>query len=367
MAGFPPGEFMPLLFVKGELLSVRMFRSLALATVAAAVALAGCTAGADPKQTVDEALKAVGNQQQATVTVKVDTTSDDLNKLVQASQSGSSQSDAATASVLRLIPKLSITSATRAREGTLQQATTLDKMDFAVKLAVGDKPVEFVVVNGKGFLRADVDGIGQESGLFTGMQVRLMLDSLPDAKSWMTDLVDGKWMQLDEGSMATLIAQATQAQATASPQAVNPAAFADLLSKNSQVTKVDDTTFKVVTDAKGLIQGMADASPDDQFTNEQAAEAIGKLNEGANLDTTLTIESGKVTRATFDIADVLRTWFKPEEGAEGDATRRIQAAEFKLNAVMELSDRAEIAEPTGATTIPAADIEQLMKSFNPPR
>lgn len=349
-------------------MSVRTFRSLALATVAAAVALAGCTAGAaDPKPTVDEALNAVGTQQQATVTVKVDTTSEYLSKLVEASQSGGSQSDAATASALRLIPKISFTSATRAREGTLQQATTLDKMDLAIKLAVGDKPVEFVVVNGKGFLRADVDGIGQESGLFTGMQVRLMLDSLPDAKSWMTDLVDGKWMQLDEASMARLIAQATQAQSTASPQAINPAAFAELLSKNSQVTKVDDKTFKVVTDAKALIQGMADASPDDQFTNEQAAETIGKLNDGANLDTTLTIESGKVTSARFDVADILRTWFKPEEGTKGDATRRIQATEFKLDAVMELSDRAEITEPTGATTIPAADIEQLTKSLNPPR
>ena len=47
-------------------------------------------------------------------------------------------------------------------------------------------------VNDKGFLRVDVDGIGQQTGLFTGSQVRMMAASLAASKPWVNDLIDGK-------------------------------------------------------------------------------------------------------------------------------------------------------------------------------
>lgn len=338
----------------------RLTHVVVAATATTAVVLAGCSAP-DPKQTVEQAIQGLTGRQAATTTIRLDTTADDLNTITKAMQETTDPNEAAQlAAVLKVIPQLSVSTATRAHEGTLEQATTLDKLDFATRIMVGDKPIELVKVNDKGFLRVDVDGIGQQTGLFTGTQVRMMAATLGSGKPWVNDLIDGKWMQLDEASMNELVAKASQQTATASPAAINPAKYLQVVRDNSTVTKVNDTTYTLVTDAKGLIKGLADVDPDDEFTPEKANETLAGLQDGANLDTTLTIESGVVTKASIDLADVIRTWPKPEQGSDGDALRRLQAEQFTLNGVLEFSDKADITEPASATVIPADDLKALL-------
>ncbi|MFT3970770.1 MAG: hypothetical protein QM695_10955 [Micropruina sp.] len=335
---------------------------LAASGLAAAVALAGCSA-ADPKPTVDQAIKALSERQASTTTIRLDTTPADLDTVSKALEENANPTRMAQLNAaFKVIPMVSITSATRAHEGTLQQATSLDKVDFATTVAVGDKSLEILKVNDKGFLRVDVDGIGQQTGLFSGAQVRMMAAGLGASKPWVSDLIDGKWMQVDGVTMNELAAKATQ-QAQA-PQTIDPAKYLNVVTANSTVTKVNDTTYTVTTDAKGLIKGLADIDPNDKFTTEDADKAIADLQDGANLDTTLTIESGKLTKASIDLADVLRTWVKPSEGSGGDTLRRLQAAQFKLNLVAEISDQADIAEPASATTIPDKDVQDLLKGLN---
>ncbi|MFT4294008.1 MAG: hypothetical protein QM582_01185 [Micropruina sp.] len=334
----------------------------------AALALAGCAAP-DPKQAVDQAVEAFGSQQAATMTVKLDTTTDDLAKISKAAGQDASNptQSAQAAAVLKLIPQLSFTMASRAQQGSLKQADNSDKIDFSARIAVGDKPIELVKVNNKGYVRADVDGLGQQSGLFTGTQVRMMLSSFAGEMPWLNELVDGKWLQIDEASMKQFIENLAKQTASASPQAVEPSRYLAVLTTNSTVARVNDTTYTVVTDAKGLIKGLADIDPNDELTTEKADQAIAELQDGANLDTTLTIESGKLTKVSVDLADIIRTWFKPAEGSKGDMLRRLQAEQFTLKGVAELSDKAEITEPAGATTIPAKDLERLLGGAAGPR
>ncbi len=334
---------------------------LAASGLAAAVALAGCSAP-DPKPTVDQAVKALTDRQAATTTLRLDTTAEDLNTISKAMEQDADPSRLAQLNAaFKVIPMVSISTATRAHEGTLQQATSLDKVDFATRVMVGDKPLEIVKVNDKGFLRVDVDGIGQQTGLFTGAQVRMMAASLSAGKPWVNDLIDGKWMQVDGATMNELAAKATQ-QADA-PKVTDPAKYLDVVTANSTVTKVNDTTYTVVTDAKGLIKGIADVDPNDDFSTEDADKAIADLQDGANLDTTLTIEGGVLTKASIDLADIIKTWPKVKDGAEDEGLRRLQAAQFKLNAVAEFSDKVDITEPTSATTIPDADVKALLNSL----
>lgn len=329
----------------------------------AALALAGCSAP-DPKQAVDQAIKSLAGRQASTTTISLDTTAADLNTITSAVQEGADPTRMAQLSAaFKVVPQLSLSMAMRAHQGTLEQANSLDKLDFATRVMVGGKPIELVKVNNNGFLRVDVDGIGQQSGLFTGAQARMMVASMGATKPWVNDLLDGKWMQVDEASMKELLAKATQSAPTPSPQAINPAKYLDVLSANSTVTKVNDTTYTLVTDAKGLLKGLAEVDPSDEFSTEDADKAIADLQDGANLDTTLTIESGVLTKASVDIADIIRTWPKVKADAQYDGLRRLQAAQFKLNGVAEFSDKADIAEPSAATTIPAEDLNGLLSGL----
>ncbi len=343
------------------ILTRRIAPVLVASGLTAAVALAGCSAP-DPKPTVDQAVKALSARQAATTTIRLDTTAEDLDTVAKALEQDADPSRLAQLNAaFKVIPMVSISTATRAHEGTLQQATSLDKVDFATRVMVGDKPLEIVKVNDKGFLRVDVDGIGQQTGLFTGSQVRMMAASLAASKPWVNDLIDGKWMQVDAATMNELAAKATQQ--SAAPQVTDPSKYLDVVTANSTVTKVNDTTYTVVTDAKGLIKGLADVDPNDDFSSEDADKAIADLQDGANLDTTLTIESGALTKASIDLADVIKTWPKAKEGSQDDSLRRLQAAQFKLNLVAEFSDQVDITEPASATTIPDADVKALLDSL----
>lgn len=341
----------------------RLTHALIAGGTIAALALAGCSAP-DPKQAVDQAIKGLAGRQASTTTISLDTTADDLSTITNAAQEGADPTRMAQlGAVLKVLPQLSVSLAMRAQQGTLEQANSLDKLDFATRVMVGGKPIELVKVNNKGFLRVDVDGVGQQSGLFTGAQARMLAATFSASKPWVNDLLDGKWMQVDEASMNELLTKATQGASTPSPQAIAPAKYLDLISANSKVTKVNDTTYTLVTDAKGLLKGLAEVDPDDELSTEDADKAIADLQDGANLDTTLTIESGVLTKASVDIADIIRTWSKVKDDPQYDGLRRLQAAQFKLNGVAEFSDKADIAEPPAATTIPAEDLKGLLSGL----
>ena len=59
------------------------------------------------------------------------------------------------------------------------------------------------------------------------------------------NLIDGKWMQVDAATMNELAAKATQQ--SAAPQVADPSKYLDVVTANSTVTKVNDTTYAVVT------------------------------------------------------------------------------------------------------------------------
>ncbi len=342
-------------------------RTLLVLPSAAAIGLAfaGCSAPVPPEQALADAFAKTGESSSATVTMKLDTTAEDLTTLIEAASRDTSapamqQLDVVTA----IVPKLALTTAVKARSGSLNSALTPEAADAAFTVSVDGKPLEVRWVDSQFFLHADVEGIGQATGLFTATQVKMMATQLSAQLPWLTDVINGDWVGLDKDSSAKLIAKAQEQAASAQPSAeptVDPAKARDALLGASTVTKVDDSTFKVATDAKKLITAFADISDTDDFTTQDADEAIADINDGADLDTTVTVTGGKVTRIVVDIADVLRTWPNAKLASDG-SVERLASAEFTLNGVVEIDNTdPKIAAPSPATTIPASDIDTLLK------
>ncbi len=332
-----------------------------------ALLLAGCSAAAPatPKQAVSDAVTKTGSGKDSSVSFKLDTTADDLTKLVTAaSSSESAQSKQQLAVITKIVPKLAMKAAVHSNGADLNTEKSPDKLDGSFSVSVDGKPAEFLWIGAQPYLHADVEGIGQATGLFTSTQVKMLTDSAATQFPWINDVVDGKWVTLDKATAAKFVEKATAQAATASPTAspsYDPAKIRDGVLESSEITKVDDKTYKVVTDAKKLLKAAASFSSTDNYDDAEADKAIADLNDGAKLNSTVTVADGKVSRVVVDLANVIRTW--PKAQADQPEIAKLAATDFKLDGVVDLdgSDQ-KIAAPQAATTIPASDAEKLLNS-----
>ncbi|WP_040161392.1 hypothetical protein [Nigerium massiliense] len=351
-----------------------MRKIIAAPAVAAALLVVGCTqtgantpggnpAPADPKEALAQAATNTGQGKDLTSTFRFDTTQEDLTKAMDAMNSTASASPSSSSNkqmqttLAKVLPKLTMKVSMHSRGAELNHEKDPANLDGAFQLAVDGKAVDLTWLEKRAFAKADVDGIGQATGLFTGDQVRMAANDQASSKPWITPLIDGKWVELDSESVQKAL---QQAQASASPQATpttDPAKVQAAFMDNSEVTKVDDDTYKVVTDAKKLLPALAAVDPNDKFTDEQAQDAVKKIKDGANLDTTVDLADGKISRVVVDLDDVARTW--PVTDGDASATK-LAATDFHLDGVLEFNeDNPNLTAPQPEATIPASDLQQL--------
>lgn len=339
-----------------------LVRKLLIPAVAAALLFTGCAAPVTPKQALSDAATKTAQGKDLSYSMKIDTTADDLKKVMTATSS--SAVDAQTQSIIdvatSIIPKTVMKVSMHSNGADLNTEKDPQKLDMAMSLAVDSKPIEIMWVKGEAFLHADVEGIGQATGLFTAAQVKMLASSAAASMPWINDVVGGKWVALDKTAVNALIEKAKLQMASAAPSAAPSidaakatAAFMDA----SEITKVDDKTYKSVTDAKKLIKAMAAMDPNDQLTDAQADESIAKINDGANLDVTYTLTDGKVSKAVIDVADIMRTW--PKADPAQPELAKLAATDFKMALVVEMANDVKITAPSAASTIPASDLEGL--------
>nr|NLI51744.1 hypothetical protein [Propionibacterium sp.] len=348
----------------------------ALAT--AAVLFAGCTAQpgstpvplmptvVSPQQSLMQAVSATGQGKDLSTSIRLDATADDLKKVAAAlaDDQPSADDQKTIDTVSEIVPKVVLKTALHSRGAELNTEKDPNNLDGSFALTIDGKPLEGLWVGGQAFLHADVDGIGKATGLFTTEDIQMIAGSMATSMPWINKLVEGQWVALDKATVAAYLERLRGEAASASPTAT-PSIDAAKVSKAfvdvSTVTKVDESTFKVVTDVKKVVKAAAAIDPNDDLTDTDADEAVAGLNDGATLDATISVADGKVTKIVIDIADIMRTWPKPDP--EEPTIAKLAAADFKLNGVIELSSAdPQLKAPTAAATIPASDLKQLLPS-----
>lgn len=343
----------------------------AAASASALLLVAGCSGttggtnpgpvSADPKTAVADAFTQTGQGKDSTVTFKFDTTEADVQKVFDAMNSGSSSTPNPSTqqtmkSVAKIIPLTTFKVATHSNGDSLNAEKDPNKIDANVNIAVDGKPIEFTWLASRAFLRADVQGLGQATGLFTIDQVKMYTADSARTMPWITPLVEGKWVEADSASVKQMIQKAQASAAPSASPSIDPKKAQAAILDNSEVTKVSDGTYKVVTDAKKVIPALAAIDPNDSFTDQKAQDALKQVKDGANLDSTVTIANGKVTKIDVDLADVLRTWPQSTD----KTAQALAQADFKLNGVAEINeDNPNITAPQPAATIPAKDLQGL--------
>ena len=342
-------------------------RTIVVWGAAAALVLVGCTptpTPANPKQELTDAFVATGQGQDSILTLTFDTTAEELAKAADAggfSQSADAATKQASETLVKVLPTTSIKVAAHSDGGPLNTEKDPAKLDGTFQLSIDGKPVDLTWIDSRAFVHADVDGLGQATGLFTGDQLRMFAAAQGAASPWLSDLLAGKWVEADSDAVQGAVADA---QSSAAPTAsaggsIDAAKTVTLLLDNSEVTKADDDTYTLVTDAAKLINAYAAASDSDDFTAQQAGEMLAGIKEGATLDSTVDVADGKVSRAVVDLDDIARTWLKAE-GPNQAQIEKLAATDFRLDGVLGLAtDNPNVAVPSATSTIPASDIEAM--------
>lgn len=352
----------------------------ALAT--AAVLFAGCTAQSSssapapglmpaltPQQSLMAAVTNTGQGKDLTTSIRVDATADDLKKLAVAVADEdviSADDQKSIDMIAAIVPKVVIKTALHSRGAEFNTEKDPNNIDGSFTVSVDSKPIEGLWVGGQAFVHADVEGIGKATGLFTSDDVQMIAGAMATSMPWINTLIEGQWVALDKATVAAYLEQLRAQEASASPAAtptptIDAAKVSQAFVNASEVTKIDDQTYKLVADAKKMIKATAALDPNDDLTDADADEAIAQLNDGANLDATISVADGKVTKVVVDIADILRTWAKPNP--EEPMIAKLAATDFKLSGVVEMSSAdPKLAAPSAGATIPASDLKQLLPS-----
>ena len=344
--------------------------SVVVAALVVAVGLTACSsedekaAKADPKGTFLSAMFPEDVKQQ-TVRVSLDTTEDDVAKLLTLTDEAGPadlQSQQMQDVVARIVPTITFTSASQSRGEGLFVEDDPTLVDSYVQVAVDGKPVELLSREGTFALRADVAGIGQATGLFTADQLRFMLPVEGEAAGVVNDLIDGRWLVFPADEAGTGDGVTVPGVAGGGSPAEQMSKFRAALEEHATFTAggSDDEYGQQVT-AKVDAQAFAEA-----LSDEPAAEGEGSpFKEGATVDVVAYVKDGKATRATVDLASALKhvpDWSQAAKDAVNDGfdPAKLAALDFRLGVVAEFDWDAELPTVTDPRTLTVDDLSGLL-------
>lgn len=354
-----------------------------VALAAGAAGIAGCSEVA-PKVAFAKAYSSTMSQKDAKVTMSVRTTEADVQKLFDAMDSVSdSPADAQTKVGLKafakMLPKLTITQQMHSRGADIGSETDAEKIDQSVKVAVDGSGIDVVRVGKEMFVKADVAGIGEKSGLFTGTQVEMITGEASKQAPWVADLVAGKWLAMPTSLMD---------QVKAGSDSVNdPATMKQLredmessMARNASVEKTGEQdgadVFTTKIKLKPFLNDMNAATAKLQKKIEASASASGSplptpsasstmdadgIKDDAVLTLTSHVKNDRVGRTEMDLPQIF-DWVKTSDMSAQDKADldKVKAAGFKGALVMDVStDGGAITKPSGATQVTEDDLKKL--------
>ena len=222
-------------------------------TAATALVVAGCggggssnTSNKDPKAAFSTGLSGLGKTDVLTVTLKFDTTADNLIALSKEDKSGGNVLDAATA---KDIANGELVFETKTLNGkNISEHKAGAGNPVAIRFAFNDNGSTYVEIRSRDntlFAKADVKNLldlFQQSKAYTELQARA--NSLPP---FVKAFVGGQWVSLDLGVLKSLAGQ-FGGGAAASP---NPAMGDKIVAALKDAITRDSTVARIGTDSQG--------------------------------------------------------------------------------------------------------------------
>ncbi len=215
-------------------------------------------ADSDPKAAVMQAFDNANGAKDQSATISMDIDEATLKNLMSSTGADTQQDAMMMDKVTQLLPKTKITVNQHSRDQALAEEKDLKDLDTAFTVHLGEGKIEVRQVEGGMYMRADVDKIGQETGLFTADQLKMQLTGGGSASAndpavqFMTKALSGEWVGITPEKMNELAEkqgfsleemskQATGTEFSAEQQAKLQKDLKGLMDKHGEFTKDGDT------------------------------------------------------------------------------------------------------------------------------
>ena len=197
-----------------------------LAAMSTTVVLAACSdentgggdggnakADDDPKAAVMEAFEKTNGAKDMSTTMSLDIDQDLIRKAMSSSGTMTAQDQQMVDKVAELLPKSKITVAQHSRDQALAEEKDVKDLDTAMTFHIGEGKVEVRMIEGGMYMRADVDKLGQETGLFTADQLKMQLTGGQSVSAddptmqFMNKALGGEWVGITPEKMYELVGE----------------------------------------------------------------------------------------------------------------------------------------------------------------
>lgn len=367
-----------------------------LAALGTTVALAGCggddSEGSkgqeqDPKAAVMQAFEKESQAKDSVATMSLDVDSQALKNFVTTEGDAlDGQTQMVLDKMTELLPKSKVTISQHSRDQALGQEQDVKDLDSATTFHVGEATVEMRQVEGAYYLRADVEKLGQETGLFTADQVKMMANGGSSAAAddpstqVLNDLVAGKWvgisaeqvekMAKQQGvSVEELVQQSTEQQIPLDKQAQMRQDLKGFMDEHGEFTREGDVVKVAVPLEKSWNDFAAIAN---KYATDEAdkmpkldAETKKSLKDDAKGVMDVTLDGEELKGISMDFRQVT-DWVDP---SSLDATEKKDMEEFEqklgdspLTMKTEYGQGDAPAKPDQFTEVPQQLLDQSASS-----
>ncbi len=336
----------------------------------------------DPKETLREALKDQESWKEQKVSMGVEATEEQTQKILDviAEDGGMSEADRQSAEdALELIRESSMVVEARSTTDTpLADMEDLTGADWSFTADMGEGRAIQIMEVGESeyFLRADIleimRSLGPE-GESQAEQLRASFQDVPAEQQWLVEALEGSWMALDK-QLGTDFDRSVSQEVQRLEDEAGDQKPVDFILDYADVEKEDDSTYVVNLKVKEMLKdnpeiletadntSASGASSSESSTADSSADVQEQLDafNDNTFPITYTVEDGKVTAMEMDVMDVLDVIQPPDDAEANEVEMFEKLKETEMPVASQMSDAADTLEvPSDAVPLSESDLEAV--------
>ncbi|AKT52092.1 hypothetical protein [Arsenicicoccus sp. oral taxon 190] len=327
--------------------------------------------GGDAKSRFLAAVDKTQDTQKQRMTLKLDTSPENLVKLAASGAKSGSTSKPMDPKIAKLIASSQLVMDVRSTGKSLKEETDQSKVNMAMAWKTDSDLVNFVMANQSAYFKLDLAKIADQTGAFKMSDVQPMLSSAP---AWVQDAINGRWVGFEKATLEQL-AKSGGANVNAAAGAMSPEQskqLADAMRKNLDANATftgdgDDIKgeIKLKPFAEATINDLKRIAPKqfDEATSKKMLEGLGQLKQGSALTFDSTLSDGKLKSVRMDVMQALG-WVdesKLKTDKDKQEFTQLKSQNPSLPVAVEYSEPdQDVSAPSGARVVTQADLQQLM-------
>ncbi len=310
--------------------------------------------GGDAKSLVSNSAMAIGDSKEATITVRFDTTKDDIKKIATI---GSDTATPIDDKVAQFIADSSLSVAVRSQTALKDMKDPFGS-DLSITHKSGDITNQIVLLAGLKSIYVKVPVLKQYE-LFTGKDMSGEMGSAPE---WAKTMFNGDWVGMDipedtRNQILSGMKSAPTATSSAQTEALKTA-FMNNATFTDQGDKDGGKAVRIDVKLKPMLEA---AQKDGPTAAASLQESTDSIKDDAVLTLDTVVKDNTLASVRFDLTQV-KGWVNEanlKSTSDKESFAKFKNLDFKAAVVMTYDKAANVDVPSGAKMVTMAELGQL--------